>query len=114
MIEGLIDTLKNGAIELITTFISGAIYVVVSLVYIILAPIDELILQYLPDLSNAFTAVADLLNLIGQGIGWAISVSGLSTATITLIVAYYTFKLTAPVLLYMLKLALSWYNNLKS
>ena len=114
MIEGLIDTLKNGAIELITTFISGAIYVIVGLIYIILAPIDELILQYLPDLSNAFTAVADLLNLIGQGIGWAISVSGLSTATITLIVAYYTFKLTAPVLLYMIKLALNWYNKLKS
>lgn len=109
----LIDTLIAGATELITAIITGSIYVVVGLVYIILAPIDAMILEYLPDLSNAFTAVADMLNLIGQGIGWAISVTGLSSATITLIVAYYSFKLTAPMFMYMIKLVLAWYDKIK-
>lgn len=113
MIDNLVQILLAGSSELVTGFLKTAIWVIVGLVYLILQPIDSMILQYLPSLSNAFTAVADLLNLIGNSIGWAISVAGLSTATITLIVAYYAFKLTAPLFLYMIKLALAWYDKLR-
>ncbi|MDD4706413.1 MAG: hypothetical protein PHS24_04305 [Bacilli bacterium] len=109
----LIDTLVVGATELISVFLKGSIYVILGLIYLILQPIDSLILEYLPDLSNAFTAVGNVLNLIGNSMGWVISVSGLSSATISLIIAYYVFKLTAPVALYMIKLALAWYDKLR-
>jgi hypothetical protein len=113
MIEWTVTTVIAGASELVTTFLKTTIYIIVGLTYVILQPIDAIILQNLPSLSNAFTAFADVLNLIGNSIGWAISCAGLSTATISLIVAYYAFKLTAPMFMYMIKLALAWYDKIR-
>lgn len=98
---------------MINAILTGIINLIISLVSLILLPIDALILSVLPDLSNAFTAIGSFLNIISSGIGWAVSLSGLSSATISLIVAYWTFTLTAPMLFYMIKLALAWYNRLK-
>lgn len=98
---------------MINSILTGIINLIISLVSLILLPIDALILSVLPDLSNAFTAIGTFLNICGSGIGWAISLSGLSSSTISLIVAYWAFTLTAPMLFYMIKLALAWYNRLK-
>lgn len=98
---------------MINAILKGIMSLIIGLVSLLLAPIDLLIQQALPDLSNALTSVGNLFNLIGQSIGWGISVLGLSSETISLIVLYFAFKLTAPMLFYMIKLALSWYNKLK-
>ena len=98
---------------MINAILTGIINLIVGLVSLILAPIDNLILSALPDLSNALTAIGNFLNLISTSLGWAVSVTGLSNETLSLIVMYFTFKLTAPMLFYMIKLALSWYNKLK-
>lgn len=98
---------------MINKILTGIIKLIVSLVSIILTPIDNLIQGALPQLSTAFTAIGNFLNIISSGIGWAISLTGLSSNAIGLIVAYYAFTLTAPMLFYMIKLALSWYNRLK-
>lgn len=98
---------------MINAILKGIISLIVGLVSLILTPIDNLILTALPDLSNALTAIGNFLNLISNGIGWAVSLTGLSNEALSLIVMYFTFKLTAPMLFYMIKLALSWYNKLK-
>lgn len=98
---------------MINSILKGIIGLIVGLVSLILTPIDNLILSVLPDLSNALTAVGSFLNVISGGVGWVISATGLSSETISLIVLYFTFKLSAPMLFYMIKLALSWYNKLK-
>lgn len=98
---------------MINAILKGIISLIVGLVSIVLTPIDNLILSVLPNLSNAFTAIGNFLNLISTGIGWVVSATGLSNETLSLIVMYFTFKLTAPMLFYMIKLALSWYNKLK-
>lgn len=98
---------------MIRAILSGIIKLIISLVSLLLAPIDLLIQGVLPGLSNAFTAIGNFLNIISSSIGWAVSLSGLSSSAISLIVAYFVFKLTAPMLFYMIKLALSWYNKLK-
>ena len=98
---------------MINKILIGIIKLIVSLVTIILTPIDNLIQSALPQLSSALTAVGNFLNIIGSGIGWAISLTGLSSSAISLLVAYFVFKLTAPMLFYMIKLALAWYNRLK-
>ena len=98
---------------MINSILKGIISLIIGLVSLILTPIDNLILKALPDLSNALTAVGNFLNLISNGIGWAVSLTGLSNEALSLIVMYFTFKLTAPMLFYMIKLALSWYNKLK-
>lgn len=98
---------------MINALLQGIIKLIISLVTVILSPIDNLIQSALPDLSNALTAVGSFFNLIGNGVGWVISLTGLSNETLSLIVMYFTFKLTAPMLFYMIKLALSWYHRLK-
>ena len=98
---------------MINAILTGIINLIVGLVEIILYPFDALILSVLPDLSNALTGIGGFINVITSGIGWVISLTGLSSETLSLIVMYFTFKLTAPMLFYMIKLALSWYNKLK-
>lgn len=98
---------------MINALLSGIFKLIIGLVSIILAPIDLLITNALPSLDNALTGVANFFTYIGSSIGWVISLTGLSSDTLSLIVLYFTFKLTAPMLFYMIKLALSWYNKLK-
>ncbi len=98
---------------MINKLLMGIIKLIVSLVTVILSPIDALIESTLPDLASALDAVGEFFNLISSGIGWVVSTLGLSNETLSLIVMYFTFKLTAPMLFYMIKLALSWYNKLK-
>lgn len=98
---------------MINAILTGIISLIVGLVSLILTPIDNLIMSALPDLSNALTAVGGFLNLIAQGVGWAVSATGLSNETLSLIALYFGFKLTAPMLFYMIKLAITWYDKLK-
>lgn len=98
---------------MIKALLKGIIKLIIGLVSLILSPIDNLIQSALPQLSSAFTAIGNFLNMISGGIGWAISLTGLSSNAISLLVAYFTFTLTAPMLFYMIKLALAWYNRLK-
>lgn len=98
---------------MINALLTGIFKLIIGLVSIILSPIDLLITNALPGLSHALTAVSNFFTYIGSSIGWVISLTGLSSDTLSLIVLYFTFKLTAPMLFYMIKLALSWYNKLK-
>lgn len=98
---------------MINAILSGIINLIINLVNVILLPFDALIENALPNLSNAFSSIGQFLNLATSSIGWVISLTGISSTAISLIVAYYGFKLTAPLLFYMIKLALSWYNKLK-
>lgn len=98
---------------MINKILMGIIKLITGLVTLILSPIDNLIESALPDLSSALTGVGNFLNLISNSIGWGISALGLSNETLSLIVMYFTFKLTAPMMFYMIKLALTWYNKIK-
>lgn len=98
---------------MINAILTGIFKLIIGLVSIILSPIDLLITNALPSLDNALTAVANFFTYIGTSIGWVISLTGLSSETLSLIVLYFTFKLTAPMLFYMIKLAITWYNKLK-
>lgn len=98
---------------MINAILMGIIKLVVGLITYILTPIDNLITAALPDLSNALTSIGTFLSIATSCIGWVISLFGLSSDVISLIVLYFGFKLTAPLLFYFIKLALSWYNRLK-
>jgi hypothetical protein len=84
-----------------------------SLVTVITSPIDILIKNALPDLSNALTSFGNMLDLIGDSIGWCISLTGISSTAISLIITYYVFKLSTPILFSSIKAAIKWYKTLK-
>lgn len=98
---------------MINALLKGIISLIIGLTSTILKPIDLLIASVLPDFSNALSAVASLFNLASQYVGFAISVTGLSNETLSLIVLYFTFKLTAPLMVSTIKSAIKWYDKLK-
>ena len=98
---------------MINKILTGIIKLIVSLVSVLLTPIDNVITSLLPDLSSALTSVGNFLNICTRSIGWVISLTGIPSTALSLIVLYFTFKLTAPLSFYLIKLALSWYNRIK-
>jgi len=86
---------------------------VLTLVKIILLPFDLLIRAALPQISDGLTAVGEFIEILAQGIGWAISASGVPYAAIALIATYYIFRLTLPINIWIVKLAIKWYTTLK-
>lgn len=98
---------------MINKLLLGIISLIVNLVTLLLTPIDNLITSVLPSLSNVLNSVSAFLNIATSSIGWVISLTGLSSDCISLIILYFGFALTAPMLFYLIKLALAWYNRLK-
>ena len=98
---------------MINAILTGIINIILFLVNLILLPIDALISTLLPDLSNALTSVAIMFDYALSYIGFAIDMTGLSDLAIGLIVSYWVFKLSAPLLVSTIKTALNWYRTLK-
>lgn len=98
---------------MINALLKGIMSLIIGLVSTLLKPIDLIILQFLPDLSNGLTAIGNMLNFAAQYIGFAVSAIGLSNETLSLIVLYYTFKLTVPLMISTVKTAIKWYDKLK-
>lgn len=98
---------------MINAILTGILNLIISLVNVLLAPIDLAIKSLLPGLDSAFNAIGGFFTYVNQGLGWVISSSCISSEALSLIVLYFTFKLTAPMTFYLIKLALSWYNRLK-
>ncbi len=98
---------------MINALLNGIINLIIGLVGVLLKPIDLLIDQFLPDLSNVFSMVNGLFDYIGDIFLWALSWIPLNETVRSLIVSYYTFILTVPLLVASIKLALKWYDKLK-
>lgn len=98
---------------MINAILQGIFKLIINLVGLLLTPIDALIETALPALDNAINAVGQFLNLVSQGLGWSISVTGLSSECLSLIVIFFVFKLTTPILFSTIKLAIHWYDKLK-
>lgn len=98
---------------MINTILTGIFNLMIGLIDIVLKPIDLIIQSVLPDLSSAISSIGSFLNIISQGLGWAISITGLSSECLSLIVLYFTFKLTSPILFSTIKSAIKWYDKLK-
>ena len=86
---------------------------IVGLVSIILAPIDAVIASALPGLDAAFTAIGNMFTLASNYVGFAISFIGLSNEALSLIVLFYTFKLSVPLVISSVKSAIKWYDKIK-
>lgn len=98
---------------MINAILSGIMSLIIGLVNVLLAPIDLAVKAALPDLSSAISAVGSYFQLALDNVGFAVSLSGLSSTAISILVLYYTFKLTLPITFATIKLAIKWYDKLK-
>lgn len=98
---------------MINALLKGIMSLIMGLVSILLAPIDVIITNFLPDLSGAINAIGSFFDMASSSLGWCISLIGLSSEALSLIVVYFTFKLSVPILVSTTKTAIKWYNALK-
>ena len=86
---------------------------VIKLVQLLLSGVDALIEQFLPQVSDAINMVSALFNQVLSFIPWVMSWMGLNSTVVGLVVAVFTFELTVPLLVHVIKLAIKWYDKLK-
>lgn len=98
---------------MIKILISGLFKLVMFLVSIILSPIDAIISQFLPGLSNALEYVTNFFDYIGNIIPFVISYTGINTIVLNAFIDITVFILTVPLMVHTVKLAIAWYNKLK-
>lgn len=98
---------------MINAILKGIMSLIIGLVNILLTPIDLAIKSALPDLADAISSIGSYFNLALENVGFAISLTGLSSTAISIIVLYFTFKLTMPITFATIKLAIKWYDKLK-
>lgn len=98
---------------MIQAILTGIFKLITSLVNVLLSPIDALIETALPSLASGISAVGTFLSYATSSIGWVLSVFGLSSDCLSLIVLYFVFKLTVPLTIATIKLAIRWYDKLK-
>lgn len=98
---------------MINIIINGLLDLIIFLCNLILTPINSLIDTVLPDLSLMLDSVLLMFDKASIYLNWVISLSGLSTLAIQFIILYFTFKLTVPLTVHVVKFVVKWYNALK-
>lgn len=83
-----------------------------KLVVIVLTPLDLLIKNLLPDLSNVLAKVNSFFDLLIDYASFGVSYLGLTTETLSIITLLLTLILTIPLAVHVIKLAIKWYNAL--
>lgn len=98
---------------MINAILTGVFSLVISLINVILAPIDLLINNLLPDIALLFTYVNNLIDFLIESVRWGVSWTGLKPELISIFVAIKIFKVNSSLLTHAVKTAIDWYNSLK-
>lgn len=99
---------------MIAKLMSAIMTLIISLVNILLTPINLVVEQFLPqEITDGLNSIGGFFTIVSDGIGWVISASGIPPTAIAIIVATMVFKLSAPIVVHATKLAIKWYDKLK-
>lgn len=99
---------------MIEGIIKGLFTFVINLINLLIVPLDLIIASALPSLSNILNYISEFFNYISNFIPWVVSYLGLPTEVLNIIVAYFVFKITVPITVASIKIAIKWYNALKT
>lgn len=92
----------------------NAIYsILITLINLILSPINALITSAIPDLSKIFTLIYNLFDTLFSYANYALNATLISTEVFNLFVVVTTLKLTLPYQIHAIKLAIKWFKSLK-
>lgn len=97
---------------MINSILIGIINFVYNLIDTLLLPIDTIINQYVPDLGSALQTFSNLLDYVLGFIGFCVDASGLDSIAILLIITYFTFSLTVPLAIWVIKVVIKWWHAL--
>lgn len=92
----------------------NAFFDTLSLVFrVTLFPIDVLIASLIPDSTVAFESVNSLFTVCESVLGFVIDLSGLSSTALSILITYFTMKLTGPLMVHGIKFVIKWIRVLK-
>ena len=98
---------------MIKALLTGIINLLISLVNIVLLPIDTIINNNIPVLTDAFNSINLLFDYLITFVGWVVDATCLSPLAIEIIVSTMTAKLTIPFLVHTIKMVIKWYDKMK-
>lgn len=98
---------------MINAIVNGIMSLVISLVSVILTPIDALINQFLPSLGDALGYIGNFFAMLGNVFPFTLSYLGISPQVLSAVVDLVVFIYTVPLLVNSIKMAIKWYNSLK-
>lgn len=98
---------------MIKAFLTGIINLLISLVNIVLLPIDTIINDNIPVLTDAFNSINLLFDKLVDFVGWVVDASCLPPLAIEIIVSTLTAHLTIPFLVHAIKMVIKWYDKMK-
>lgn len=98
---------------MINAIINGVLSFVNGLLGLILAPVDTLISQFLPDFSQVLTDFGYFIDEILGIIPWVLSWFNIPMALLTLALVWAISKIGLLLGTHMLKVTLAWWRTLK-
>lgn len=98
---------------MINAIIQGIFSLIMSLVNLILAPIDMIISNFLPGMADILNNISSFFDKLSDVVPWLVSYLGINKIVALAIIDIYVFILTVPLMVSAIKLALAWYNKLK-
>lgn len=98
---------------MINKILIGIFKVITKLISVLLAPINLLITNMLPDFNNMLTIVGNFFSQVGTYTGYILDSFLISNEVVSFLILYWVFKLTFPFLVYSIKLIIKWYDKLK-
>lgn len=98
---------------MINAILIGIFKVVTKLISVLLAPINLLITNSLPNFNNMLTIVGNFFSQVGTYTGYILDSFLISNEVVSFLILYWIFKLTFPFLVYSIKLIVKWYDTLK-
>lgn len=98
---------------MINAILTGIFKIVTKLILLLLSPINALITSMLPDFSNMLTNVGNFFSTGATYFGYIVDSLFLNSEVVSFLILYWTFKLTFPFLVSLIKLVVKWYDKLK-
>ena len=98
---------------MINAILKGIFKLIISLVSLLLTPIDSLINSAFPVIAEGINYINNFFNYIINIIPYILSWFHSPTAFVQLVVGYVTFRFTIPLAIHTVKLAIKWYDKLK-
>lgn len=97
---------------MINAILNGLLDFVISLISVLLAPIDLLITNNIPAFADILQSFGDFISTILGFIPWILSWFHIPGALIAFVCTYFIAKLTISIVVHEVKLTLAWYRKL--
>lgn len=98
---------------MINAILTGVFKIVTKLILLLLSPINNLITSMLPNFSDMLTNVGNFFTTGATYFGYIVDSLFLNSEVVSFLILYWTFKLTFPFVVYLIKLVIKWYDKLK-